>query len=51
MLISSPRIPTPIPATVAAIALLYGVIVPKLPQESEVKPEKYTLVGLTWNDL
>ena len=70
MLISSPRIPTPISATISIIALVYGVImvfvlhqleeywalvvgiafaiyplVPKLPQEPEVKPEKHTLFG------
>jgi hypothetical protein len=76
MLISRPRIPTPISATVAVIALLCGVImvfvlhrheeywplvvglsfaiypfVPKLPQEPEVKPVKYSLFGPTRNDL
>jgi hypothetical protein len=70
MLISSPRIPTPISATISIIAFVYGGImvfvlprheeywalvvgiafaiyplVPKLPQEPEVKPDKYTLFG------
>jgi hypothetical protein len=70
MLISSPRDPTRITASIAVIALSYSVVmvfarhrhseywalivvlsfaiypfVPKLPQEPEVKPEKYTLFG------